>query len=166
VIKDTRIPPKGYRPPRGHEMVGADYSGGENGALRHWDDARYVFTIPATLRGPVMLRVRARYQTTTRHYVEFLASENHTDDRGRELLRLYNATGRSAPVDMAQATSMITVTGTTLQNDGGVIVPVHAEGGWACNATANSSRRSSSGLFVSLVLMGVAAVRRRARPRK
>lgn len=39
IVRDTRLPPKGYRPLPGHEPVGVDYSGGEGGALRHWDDA-------------------------------------------------------------------------------------------------------------------------------
>lgn len=110
VVRDTRIPPRGYRPLAGHEPVGADYAGGANGALRHWDDARYAITLPASARGTVTVRVRARYQTTTREYVEFLARENRTDDRGRELLRLYEASGRAAPFDMTEATAEITVT--------------------------------------------------------
>lgn len=111
IISDTRLPPKGYRPLPGHEPVGVDYSGGEGGALRHWDDARYMFTVPRTVNGNVRLRVRARFQVTTREYVEFLASANRTDDRGRELLRRYEASGRAAPSNMAEATQMITITG-------------------------------------------------------
>ncbi|MBI5513712.1 MAG: hypothetical protein HY909_08080 [Deltaproteobacteria bacterium] len=110
IVKDTRLPPRGYRPLPGHEPVGVDYSGGEDGALRHWDDARYTFTIPAGARGPLTVRVRALYQTTTRGYVEFLARENRTDDRGRELLRLYEASGRAAPFSMAEATTEVTLT--------------------------------------------------------
>mgnify|MGYP000724051418 CR=1 FL=1 len=92
--EDRRVALSHVEPP--HEPVGVDYSGGEGGALRHWDDARYTITLPASVRGPATLRVRARYQTTTREYVEFLARENHTDDRGRDLLRLYNASGAQA----------------------------------------------------------------------
>jgi hypothetical protein len=110
VIRDTRLPPRGYRPLPGHEPVGADYSGGEAGALRHWDDATYSLTLPPT-NGPVTVRVRARFQVTTREYVEFLAAQNRTDDRGRELLRRYEASGRAAPFDMAEATATIMVTG-------------------------------------------------------
>lgn len=107
VIRDTRLPPRGYRPLPGHEPVGADYSGGEAGALRHWDDRRYALTLPATARGSVTVRARARYQTTTREYVEFLARENRTDARGTDLLRRYEASGRAAPFTMAEATASI-----------------------------------------------------------
>ncbi len=113
ILRDSRLVPRGYRPFPGHEPVGVDYSGGEGGALRHWDDARYTFTLPSTAHGSVTVRVRARYQSTTREYVEFLASANRTDDRGRELLRLYEASGRAAPFDMAEATAVIAVGGTT-----------------------------------------------------
>jgi hypothetical protein len=119
IIKDTRLPPKGYRPLPGHEPVGVDYSGGAAGALRHWDDATYTFTMPTAIRSPVRLRVRARFQVTTREYVEFLQRANRTDDRGNELLRLYNASGRAAPYDMAEAVAMVTVSG-TMPPDGGL----------------------------------------------
>ncbi len=109
VIRDTRLPPRGYRPLPGHEPVGVDYTGGEAGALRHWDDRRYTFEVPADARGSVTVRVRARYQVTTREYVEFLAAENRTDARGRELLARYNATGRAAPFTMVEASTRIAV---------------------------------------------------------
>jgi len=119
IIKVTRLPPKGYRPLPGHEPVGVDYAGGAGGALRHWDDATYGFTMPTAIRSPVRIRVRARFQVTTREYVEFLQRANRTDDRGNELLRRYNASGRAAPYDMAEATAMLAVTG-TMPPDGGV----------------------------------------------
>ena len=109
IVSDTRLPPRGYRPLPGHEPVGRDYAGGEGGALRHWDDARYVVSIPAAARGTVTIRVRARFQATTREYVEFLVAQNRTDDRGRELQRRYEASGRAAPFDMAEATGQIAV---------------------------------------------------------
>lgn len=119
ILSDTRLPPKGYRPLPGHEPVGVDYSGGADGALRHWDDASYMVTVPTTVNGAVRLRVRARFQVTTREYVEALAAANTTDDRGRELVRLYNATGRAAPMNMAEATAMLTVTGGMPRPDAG-----------------------------------------------
>jgi len=110
VVRDTRLPPRGYRPLPGHEPVGADYSGGEGGALRHWDDRRYALTLPPSVQGAVRVRVRAMYQSTTREYVEFLARENRTDDRGMDLLRRWEASGRAAPFTMAEAVATITVT--------------------------------------------------------
>jgi MYXO-CTERM domain-containing protein len=190
IIRDTRIPPRGYHPLPGHEPVGIDYSGGEGGALRHWDDARYSITLPASVRGPATLRVRARYQTTTREYVEFLASENHTDDRGRELLRRYNASGRAAPFDMAEATAPIMV-GDVIPDagvvvDGGAVVdgggvvdsgagvdggsmdasvnPAQAGGGCSCH-TAGDARTTTRGGGAALLLGLAAALSSRRRRR-
>ena len=129
VVSDTRLPPRGYRPPPGLEPVGADYSGGEDGALRHWDDARYSVTIPATARGPVTLRVRARYQSTTREYVEHLAEANRTDDTGRELLRRYEASGRAAPFTMAEATAEVITPGGATDAGAGSDASTAGDGG-------------------------------------
>ncbi len=111
IVRDTRLPPLGFQPPAGLEPVGADYSGGAGGTLRNWDDATYAFTVPTLMRGPLTVRVRARFQVTTREYVEALAAANHTDTRGADLLRVYNASGRAAPYDMAVATANITIPG-------------------------------------------------------
>ncbi|MEZ4410391.1 MAG: MYXO-CTERM sorting domain-containing protein [Polyangiales bacterium] len=181
IVSDTRIPPRGYRPPAGHEPVGADYSGGENGALRHWDDARYTVTIPSTARGPVTLRVRARYQSTTREYVEHLAEANRTDDRGRELLRRYEASGRAAPFNMAEATAQITTPGGAVDDagaqadasvtadaggglDAGTISPAESGGGCSCRAvSAPTSRRAGAGAALLAGLAAALAGRRRRR---
>jgi len=175
VIKDTRLPPQGFRPLPGHEPVGADYAGGVGGALRHWDDTRYTFTVPRDLRGPIRVRVRARYQTTTREYVEFLQRENRTDERGNQLLRLYNATGRAAPFDMAEATRMIALTG-GLVGDGGVsdagardagadgatdAGPLPAEAAGGCRAGLPRAGRFTAGWLVAALALLALGRRRR-----
>ena len=168
IVRDTRLPPRGYRPLPGHEPVGVDYAGGEGGALRHWDDARYSFTVPATARGPMTVRVRARYQVTTREYVEFLARENRTDDRGRDLLRLYEASGRAAPFDMAVATAIITLPGGATADAGvadGGASPAEAGGGCSCRAPGgepSTHGRSSAVLLVALAAAVSTRRRRRA----
>ena len=186
VVRDTRLPPKGYRPLPGHEPVGVDYSGGAGGALRHWDDARYAVTLPAGLSGAVTLRVRARYQVTTREYVEFLARENRTDDRGRELLRRYEASGRAAPYNMAEATATIMVAGAADAGapdagpvdagptDGGVTDanlidagpgPVDSSGGCNCAAPTRAPGALAGMLVAALALLGSRRARRRANAR-
>lgn len=179
VVDDSRLPPRGFRPLPGHEPVGKDYSGGEGGALRHWDDATYVFRVPASARGTVRVRVRARYQSTTREYVEFLARENRTDDTGRQLLARYEASGRAPPFDMAEATAeiMVTAPGT----DAGV-ADAATDGGPAADAgatadagtttpapsgcdcgVAGGARTGRGGLGALLAALGAALVRRRRR---
>ncbi len=177
VVDDSRLPPRGFRPLPGHEPVGKDYSGGEGGALRHWDDATYVFTVPATARGTLRVRVRARYQSTTREYVEFLARENRTDDRGRDLLARYEASGRAAPFDMAEATADITVTAAAtdagVTSDAGATADAGStvDAGTTtpppscdCNvAGAAHTGRSGAGFGAMLAALGVAVARRRRR---
>lgn len=170
VVRDTRLPPRGYRPLPGHEPVGADYAGGEGGALRHWDDTTYAVTLPATARGPVTVRVRARYQVTTRQYVEFLAGANRTDDRGRELLRRYEASGRAAPFDMAEATAVIMVGGATPDagagaQDGGApdAGPLAAAAGGGCQV---GGRAQTSGAGAVAWVVALAAVARAMRARR
>jgi hypothetical protein len=165
VIKDTRIPPRGYRPAPGHEPVGADYSGGEGGALRHWDDARYTLTLPPGAQGAFTVRVRAQFQITTREYVEFLERENRTDDTGEELLRLYNASGRAAPFTMVEASSRLAVGNVTLLPDGGVATDTGTttpQPGCTC-ATQSPARPTGATLAVLAGMLLAARPRRRRR---
>jgi MYXO-CTERM domain-containing protein len=158
-----------------------DYAGGEAGALRHWDDRRYTFEVPADARGSVTVRVRARYQVTTREYVEFLAAENRTDARGRDLLARYNATGRAAPFTMVEASTRITVgapvadagtaadagrasdTGSAVDAgramDAGTTPP--PAGGCGCRTTA--PRGGAWGAWGAVLVLGMVLARRRRR---
>jgi hypothetical protein len=117
ILEDTRIPPLGMRPTRETQPVGRDYAGAD-GAMRNYDDARYNLELPRA-NGPVTVTARLLMRTTTKHYVEAIAAANRTDRRGAELLRLWNASGRAAPVEVARATTTITVSGGAV-TDGGV----------------------------------------------
>jgi MYXO-CTERM domain-containing protein len=141
ILSDTRIPPAGFHPPAGLEPIGIDYSGGTGGALRNWDDAHYMITVPATATGTMTVRVRARYQSTTREYVETLASANHTDTRGSELLARYEASGRAAPFDMVEATAPITIA--TVGTDAGADASDDASAD-AANDVVNDSAGDAS----------------------
>ena len=141
--------------------MGADYSGGEGGALRHWDDARYQLALPQGVQGQFTVRVRALYQATTREYVEFLARENRTDDRGMELLRRYNASGRAAPFVMAETTTTQQVGTSSATPDGGV-GPGTPPGGCTCSTTAPPPSR---GLSLAMLAGALTLARRRRRRR-
>jgi hypothetical protein len=62
----------------------------------------------------VTLRVEAKllYQTTTRHYVEFLAAENRTDAKGTALHDVWKSTGMAAPLLVAKNFDVLTVRAT------------------------------------------------------
>jgi MYXO-CTERM domain-containing protein len=188
IVRDTRLPPMGYHPLPGHEPVGVDYSGGDNGALRHWDDATYLVHVPADATGTLTVRVRARYQTTTREYVEFLASQNHTDTRGQDLLARYEASGRAPPFDMAEVTKPIVINavpdaGVADSGDAGASAdggreagsdagagadagPSRVPAGCGCRTAGGSGSRARGAGAAVLALGALAAVGRRRRRRR
>jgi MYXO-CTERM domain-containing protein len=101
VLQDNRIPPQGFRPTPETTPVGRDYPEVANGVLAHWDEAPYRIPIPDdALLGPGKVTVTLWYQTTSREYVEFLRDENHTDDRGQAMHRMWEQYGKGAPVAM------------------------------------------------------------------
>jgi hypothetical protein len=167
VVRDTRLPPRGFRPTEATMPVGRDYAGGAGGALRHWDDAKYTVDIPATARGPLTVRVRALYQATTREYVEFLERENHTDDRGRELRRRWEDSGRAAPFVMASASAEIAAVGAVgdggMGDGGGRARP----GGCGCRTVGRTGegRVGAVGMVLGVVGVGAAVRGRRRRAR-
>ncbi|HWL94289.1 MAG TPA: hypothetical protein VNT79_12220 [Phycisphaerae bacterium] len=98
---DNRIPPRGFTN-AGYAAIQAEpvaysYSDGQ-----YWDDTLYV--IP---EGAAGARITLYYQQTTKEYIEFLRDRNpfattNPTNRGALAYALWNATGRSAPVLMAQ----------------------------------------------------------------
>ncbi len=173
VLSDTRIPPRAMRADERTAPVGRDYAGGEGGGLRHWDDATFDVPLPAT-GGQVPVTVRLLYKATTKHYVETIAAATRTDNRGTELLRLFNATARAAPFEMASVTTMVTVTGGAATDagatDGGTDAGVAATDGGTtapappgCNCdVAGTATGARSGVWgIGLALVALAKRRRR-----
>ncbi len=101
VVKDTRIPPRGYDVAAfaegGAPVVGAPYVDGQ-----HWDDAW--FAVP---HGATRVEVELSYQCLPREYIEHLRDGNVTDDRGRRLFDLWERTGKGEPIVMARATDAL-----------------------------------------------------------
>ena len=94
IAKDNRVPPKGFTNSNfalfEGSPVAATYRDGQ-----YWDDT--VFTLPGNVT-----RVEANlyYQTASKEYVEFLQTENSTDNWGNDLYNLWLTSGMSAPVTM------------------------------------------------------------------
>lgn len=101
VVKDTRIPPRGYDSATyaagGAPVVGAPYADGQ-----YWDDAW--FAVP---RGAARVEVELSYQCLPKEYIEHLRDGNVTDDRGTRLYDLWQRTGKGEPIVMATATSAV-----------------------------------------------------------
>lgn len=98
VYSDNRIPPRGFTNAAFEQIqsppVAYSYADGQ-----YWDDTQY------TLSGAAArVMVTLYYQTTSKEYIEFLHSENVTNDWGTIIHDLWSTTGKSAPVAMATAT--------------------------------------------------------------
>lgn len=102
LLKDNRIPPRGYIPDPRTNPVGAAYAPGQ-----HWDVTTYRIPL-LSVQGPVTVSAKLLYQTASREYIEFLRDENRSDDWGRRLFELWERTGKSAPVVMAVAQATAT----------------------------------------------------------
>jgi len=151
VMEDTRIPPRGMRPEARIAPVGRDYTGGPNDTLRHYDDVSYTVDLP-TRGATVAVTARLLYRSTTRHYIEAIAGANRTDTRGSDLLRLWDASGRAAPVEMARASTSVRTGGPEGSDEGGCSARPWAGG--------------AGGLGGLLTCVGaLAAMRRRRVPR-
>jgi len=147
VIKDTRIPPLGFRPTVDTAPVGTTYLTDGNGAALGVAQTTYQVVMPplAATDGGVTISARLFHQATTRHYVEALANANFTDGTGDRLLALYDATGRAAPVEMAS--TEITA----------ALVPAPVTGSCGCAATGGGGAAATA----LLALFAMAGLQRR-----
>jgi hypothetical protein len=98
VLKDNRIPPRGFTNAAyaafGGAPVGYTYADGQ-----YWDDTSY--HIP---RAATSCVVTLYYQSTSKEFMEFLRDENFTDDKGQIMYSLWAANGKCPPEPMVQAT--------------------------------------------------------------
>jgi hypothetical protein len=98
IVKDNRIPPRGFSNAAfaafGGAPVGYSYADGQ-----HWDVTTY--PVPA---GTTRVTVTLYYQTASREYVEFLRSENHSDQRGEILHELWKRFDKCPPEVMSRVT--------------------------------------------------------------
>ncbi len=120
VIKDSRIPPAGMVATAETKAVGVAWFDERDGGLRSYDDATFTVPLPRSLGDGAKVKLTARllYQSTTPEYIQFLASENRTDDAGVRLLEIYNATGRGPPIEMAKAEAELTVSRPSIADGG------------------------------------------------
>lgn len=104
ILKDNRIPPRGFRPTPDTAPVGAGYAPGQ-----HWDVTEYAIDLPPDYEGEVKISATLYYQTASREYIEFVTRENRSDDWGRRLYEAWEKTGRGAPIRMTQASATLEV---------------------------------------------------------
>lgn len=156
VVKDSRLPPRGLSPTLATRPVGVDWYALGDGGLSHQDRFEVELPLPAAADGALVeIEARLLYQSTTPHYVQFLAGENRTDDAGQTLLDVWRATGEAAPALMARTSGKLTLsrpggsgggTGGSGGGGGGDVVPgpcgcTSAPGALAALALALLARR-------------------------
>jgi hypothetical protein len=113
IVEDTRIPPQGFRPEGAAVIamtapVGADY--GPATGMRHYDDVPVRFTSLAPLpSGTIRVTARVFYQSTMREFIEELARANITNNRGTQLMAIWEQTGRAAPRLIASESTDVAV---------------------------------------------------------
>jgi hypothetical protein len=109
IVKDNRIPPRGFTPTPDLAPVDADFELLPGGTLANWDDTEYQTPLAHDLTGELTVSLELYYQTSSREYIDFLRKENRTDGAGDKMFALWEKYGKSPPVLMATATVTVPI---------------------------------------------------------
>ena len=113
---DSRIPPKGLKKDVETDPVGGRYALLDDQTWPHYDEVSYAFPAAQLIddtpevADEMTLSVRLLYVINTPEYVEFLATENKTNEAGEVVAALYAAPG-PAPLVLASWTQTVPLTG-------------------------------------------------------
>jgi hypothetical protein len=152
IIRDSRIPPAGFRPTPTTQIVGPIKFSDGAGGIASYDDAPFHVTLPNMVGTDVMVRVRLVFQSMAASHIKALAAANTTDDRGTKLLQLWEQTGKAAPFVMAEVTGSVHV-----------VAAPPSDGGCSCMTAAGPATGAGWLAFAAIALR--TAFRRRARRR-
>lgn len=185
ILTDTRLLPKGFvdQPGLGMTPQGRDYTDA-NGDFVHYDEAAYDF--PSCGPTGLSLRVRLRFQTTTKEYIEFLRDQtpdtltaDGSMNWGQVSYDAWLKHGGNVPLDMVEVVQPIGVpkadcdggpvdaSGGFYGDDGGGPAPgvgatMSMAGSCGCRVTGAPSR-SDRGYLAVLSMLAVALIYRRRR---
>ncbi len=120
VLKDSRIPPKGFTGSDVTRPVGVAWYDVAGGGYREYDEVSYALPLgTAFTDGPGKAFVRLVFQATTKHYIELLEQANAgKNQRGQKLRETWEATGKAAPFVVAEVLGDVTLVGGTLPPPG------------------------------------------------
>lgn len=176
IISDTRIPPKGFIASETTKPTQEIDFGDGNGGYRNYDEATFAVTLPADTSGSQTLSARVYYQSMTREYIEFLRSENTTNDKGEALAEIYQATGEAPPLPVSQADAAIVIQSAPVTTGGGgggaggaggaEPPPAGEDDGCGCRTTGSSGAGWLQATVAGLALASAAARRRWMRGRR
>jgi hypothetical protein len=155
IIRDSRIPPAGFRPTATTQIVGPISFSDGAGGIASYDDAPFHVKLPNMVGTDVMVRVRLVFQAMAASHIKALAAANTTDDRGTKLTQLWEQTGKAAPFVMAELTRSVHV----------VAPPPKSDGGCGCR-TLPGGGTTAGGLLLFVGLAWSAAAARRSRRRR
>jgi hypothetical protein len=173
IVSDTRIPPKGFRGSPGTAPTSEIDYGDGNGGYRNIDEVTFTLTAPADAFGTQTLSARVYYQSMTKEYIDFLKSENTTNDLGDKLEAIYQATAEAPPILVANADSMLDLgdppppsgASTSAGAGGNGAQSTEEDGGCGCRA-AGDPRSSLGAAALGGLAVAVAAARRRSARRR
>jgi MYXO-CTERM domain-containing protein len=175
ILRDSRIPPAGFRPTSDTTPVGPITFSNGAGATVNYDSATFHVALPNADATDVTVRVRLTFQAMTAAHVAALAAANTTDNRGTQLMQLWSQSGKAAPFVIAEATRTVHL-GAPSPTDGGVDAGVDGPptgfdaatdhttgggGGGGCGCVTAPGHSTSGALASLLILALCAALRRR-----
>jgi len=183
IITDTRIPPAGFKASATTKPTGEiDFSDG-NGGYKSSDEVTLDLAWPSDASGEVTISARLYYQSMTPEHVELLEAANTTNEKGKELATIFEATGRGAPLVIAKAEATLgkamttgaggaggggvggngtgTTSGESATGSGGSGASGGSEGGCGCSEAG--APVSAAGALVGMMALAMANARRRRR---
>jgi MYXO-CTERM domain-containing protein len=176
ILRDSRIPPAGFRATPDTQPVGPiSFSDGAGGIVAY-DDATIRVALPNANGTDVTVRVRLMWQAMTHHHVAGLAAANTTDDRGTQLMQLWQQSGKAAPFVLAELTRVVHVgdgapadagsDGPQTGFDAATDRPIGGGGGGCGCATADTRSTSAGPMALALAAAALFAARLRRRARR
>jgi hypothetical protein len=98
IIRDSRIPPAGFRPTPTTQIVGPIKFSDGAGGIADYDDAPFHVTLPNMVGTDVMVRVRLVFQSMAASHIKALAAANTTRRPRHEAAAALGADGQGGAV--------------------------------------------------------------------
>jgi len=108
IYEDTRIPPRGFTN-AGFEAIQSPPVAYTYADGQYWDDTPYI--LPATAES---VTVTLYYQLSSKEHIEYLRDANVTNSAGQDVYDAWLATGKCAPVVIADTTLAVDPTATNV----------------------------------------------------
>jgi nitrate/TMAO reductase-like tetraheme cytochrome c subunit len=152
ILRDSRIPPAGFHATPATQIIGPIKFSDGAGGVASYDDATFHVMLPSAVATDATVRVRLVFQAMTAHHVAALAAANTTDDRGTQLMQLWQRSGKAQPFVIAELTQTVHL-----------VAPPPDDDGCGCATGASSATATGGAAFASLVAAALCVAMRRRR---